>query len=240
MKACGRSDVGRVRANNEDAFAVVTERGLFVVADGMGGAAAGERASEIAVNTLVQEVRFAEGAVRCDLLRDAVELANRAILREAECDPALTGMGTTVTAALLDADQVCVINAGDSRTYRFRNGALHCITTDHTWVQQFAKDADPEALRHHPYRHVLTKAVGADEVVHPDCVQSDFLPGDILLLCSDGLHGVLEDQEIASVLAEPSTAEDLATRLIEATLERGAPDNVTVVLVVNAPTSEDA
>ena len=233
MESCGETHVGRVRSNNEDSFDSVPELGFYVVADGLGGAVAGERASKITVDTLVSEVRAAGDSLSILAVNQAIELANRNIRWEAENDLSLRGMGTTVTAALASEGRLQIVNVGDSRAYRFRQGVLECLTEDDTWLRDLAKDRtiSAEQLRRHPYRNMLTKAVGAESVVGADTLEADFCPGDILLLCSDGLHGVLEEGEINSLLNADASLQAMAGELIAATLARGAPDNVTVLLV---------
>jgi len=234
--SCGASHAGKVRANNEDCFDSVPDLGFFVVADGLGGAAAGERASALTVKTLVEEVRNAEEAPTAGAVAQAIELANKRIRWEAENDPCLEGMGCTVTAAIARRDRVEVVNAGDSRAYRFSGGKLEQLTADHTWVNAIAEASglSEAELRNHPRRHVLTKAVGAEYSVAPDTVVSEFKLGEILLLCSDGLHGVTSPDIIASTLARDGSLQDKAQWLIDATLKLGAPDNVTVMLVRHA------
>ncbi len=227
----GQTHVGMVRSNNEDSYDCVPEIGFFVVADGMGGANAGERASAIAVRTLIDQARAAGDALNAGALVEAIELANRCIRREAQNDPSLDGMGTTVTAAIIGDGKAWIVNAGDSRAYRLSDGKLECLTQDHTWVREFASSLSPEQLALHPYRHVLTKAVGAESTVNADTVEADFRPGDVLLLCSDGLHGQIPAEAIATALSSGANLEDKAANLIRSALARGAPDNVTVVLV---------
>ncbi len=236
IDSCGQTHVGRVRSNNEDSFGSVPELGFFVVADGLGGANAGERASKIAVDTLVAEVRRAGESATAKTLVEAIELANRTIRWEAENDLALDGMGTTVTAAIVRPGKAQIVNAGDSRAYRLSGGRLERLTTDHTWVQDFASamGLSQDQLKRHPYRHMLTKAVGNEAVVGADTVEADFAPGDILLLCSDGLHGVASSEVIAGALETGETMQEKAAALIEATLALGAPDNVTVLLIGEA------
>ena len=233
MESWGTSHVGRVRRNNEDAFGSVPELAFFIVADGLGGAAAGERASNATVETIIEEVRTAGAGVAVRDVVNAVELANRRIRRAAEKDPSLHGMGTTVTAAIVREGRLEIVNAGDSRAYRLRQGSLKRLTEDHTWIRELAADrsVSPEQLRKHPYRHMLTKAVGSEPVVGAETTVAEFGPNDILLLCSDGLHGVLEDEEIAAALATGGSLREKAEALVASTLDHGAPDNVTVLLV---------
>ena len=236
----GQTHVGHIRQNNEDAFDIVPELGLLVVADGMGGAAAGERASALAVTTVVSEARAAGPDLSAAIVDEAIELANRSIRREAECDPALHGMGTTVTAALVQGEFAWVVNIGDSRAYRLSGDHLAQLSTDHSWVEEYGGDLTAEQIKAHPYRHVLTRALGVDPVAFTDTSRAPFGPGDILLLCSDGLHGVVSDEMIAELLARGSSLPERASALIDAALERGGPDNVTVALAAWTEDSEVA
>lgn len=231
IECWGQTHVGLVRSNNEDSYDCVPEIGFFVVADGMGGANAGERASALAVRTLVDQARAAGNDLDAGAVVEAIELANRCIRREAQNDPVLEGMGTTVTAAVVREGRVWIVNAGDSRAYRLSGGNLECLTKDHTWVSEYAKSLTPEQLRHHPYRHVLTKAVGAESTVNADTVEADFGAGDILLICSDGLHGEVSAEVISAALASDASLEGKAATLIQSALGRGAPDNLTIVLI---------
>ncbi len=228
--------VGLVRANNEDCCDALPDLGVFVIADGLGGETCGERASKITVETLIDAAREAGPGLSVDTIYDAVELANRRIWFESENDPLLRGMGTTVTAALLQGDAVDIVNAGDSRAYRFREGKLDRLTLDHSFLRHLADafGGTEDDYRHHRDRNKLTKAVGADERVGADRVNFDFAPGDILLLSSDGLHGFVPAESISRVLGTGETLARKARGLIDETLKRGAPDNVTVVLVSHA------
>lgn len=238
MELWAETHVGNVRANNEDSFAAVLELGLLVVADGLGGAVAGERASKITVEIVVDEVRAAGEALTPGKLLEIVELANRNVLDEARNDPWLRGMATTVTAAIVREGKLLIVNAGDSRAYRFRGGELECLTEDHSWIWGLAKErgVSTHHFKDHRFRHMLTKAIGGEDVVDADTFELDFAPGDILLLSSDGLHGVLTDEEIAAILSLDKTIRSKAKELIGMTLKRGAPDNVTVVLARNSDT----
>lgn len=236
IRSFGKSHVGRVRTNNEDSFRSHPELGFFVVADGMGGAQAGERASQITVETLTQEIQQAGLEAEMPSLVEGIELANRAVRGEAQEHPELTGMGTTVVAAIVRPPRALVVNVGDSRVYLQTKDGLYCVTTDHSWVNEVGRGLglSDEQLRTHPYRNVLTKAIGAEDEVEVQALEVEFLPGDILLLCSDGLHGVAGEQALLDVLERDGTLEEKCEALIQAALDRGAPDNVTVVLVENA------
>ena len=188
----GLSDVGLVRSHNEDSYVTDREQGLFAIADGMGGAQAGETASRVAIETVVAELNQDGPEASGETLKRAVKLANRNVRREAEQNPAYEGMGTTVVAALARLSKLYIVNVGDSRCYLWTGGELFCVTTDDSWVNDVGRGLglSEEQLRVHPYRNVLTKAVGAEEDLQVTSQEIDFLPGDLLLLCSDGLHSV--------------------------------------------------
>lgn len=239
-EAAARTDPGLQRSGNEDAHLCARDAGVFGIADGMGGHPAGEVASRLAVQTLARWVsdghsrRF--GAARLQtLLRDTVTRANLVIARQAAENPAESGMGTTLTAlALVPRDGVAVLaHVGDSRAYRLRDGTLRQITVDHTWVQQQvdAGQLTESQARVHPFSSILTRALGTSIHVDVDALEVALRPGDLLLLCSDGLTAMLEDDEIRSLLASAAPPAALATRLIDAANARGGVDNITVVLV---------
>lgn len=231
----GLTHVGQVRSKNEDSFASVNEFGFHVVADGMGGAQAGERASQIVVQTMVAEMKRAGASATVDTMAEAIQLANRNIRWEAEQNPSLRGMGTTVVAVIVRSGTAYVVSVGDSRVYLRTGGELYCLTTDHSWVNEVGRGLGltDKQLKTHPFRNVLTKAVGSEDLVSVDQIEIEFAEGDTLMLCSDGLHGVAGETALANALNEHSGIKDQAGALIEASLERGAPDNVTVVLVQN-------
>ncbi len=233
MESCGKTHVGRIRRSNEDTFHTSPELGFFVVADGLGGEAAGERASSLAVQVLVAVADAAGASLTAETVAEAVVLANGRIRLAAECDPALRGMATTVTAAVVRDETADIVSVGDSRAYRLSAGKLECLTEDHTWVHDVAAatHTSPESLKNHRFRNVLTRAVGAEETVEADKVRARLEAGDILLLCSDGLHGVVPEAEIAERLTSCAAIQDKAQGLIDAAIERGAPDNVTVIVI---------
>jgi protein phosphatase len=233
ISAYGMSHVGKVRSNNEDSFAAILELGLFVVADGMGGARAGEKASRIAVETVVSEMRRAGPQAAPQDLASAVQLANQNIRREAEQHPQDSGMGTTIVAALVREPKAYIVNVGDSRGYLRSGEDLYCITSDNSWVNEIGRGLglSEEQLRSHPYRNVLTKAVGAEDQVEADTQEIHLHDGDLLLLCSDGLHGVAGENALFDVLARDASLKEKCEALIAAALDRGAPDNITAVLI---------
>jgi len=244
--AVGVTDIGRRRTSNEDAFLLDDELGLYVVADGMGGHAAGEVASREAVDTVMGMVRrghetverFAregptEDNVRAvqRLLESAVQAATYMVFAIAENDPDQKGMGTTVSALLLTADHGVIAQVGDSRIYLLREGQVYQLTEDHTLVAWQVKQgiiSEAEAALS-PHKNVITRAVGSRDYVQVDTHCIEIGAGDRFLLCSDGLHGYLSEQEIAPILA--LGAQLAANRLIELANSRGGRDNITAVVV---------
>jgi protein phosphatase len=228
------SDPGRVRHNNEDATLVLGDLGLFAVADGMGGHAAGEVASRLAIDTLVATVRGAGGAIDAGRLASAFERANHAILERTAHDPATRGMGTTLSVLAVNGtgDHALVAHIGDSRLYRWRDGRLDQLTRDHTWVQEHmdAGVLTPDQARNHPFASVLTRVLGTTATAEPDIDRIAIEPGDVYLLCTDGLTGMLEAEAITAILSSDLTLEDTATALIDAANRNGGGDNVSVVL----------
>ena len=233
IKTCGISDVGLVRSHNEDSLVVDDELGLYAVADGMGGALAGETASRIAIETLVAEVgRDGREASASTLVR-AVELANRNVRWEADHNAAYQGMGTTLVAVLVRLPEIHLVNVGDSRAYQWSQEELSQLTDDDSWAAQVGKGLGltTQQLKSHPYRNVLTRAVGADEKLEVRAQEISVAAGDVLLLCSDGLHGVASDGQLAEILSRDEPLEARCQALIDAALANGAPDNATAVLI---------
>lgn len=225
------SHPGSVRDHNEDSYAF-GER-LAVIADGVGGHAAGEVASALVVKAF-DELRAATGPVREPQrrLREAVTAANEAIAADSAANPEHEGMGSTVTALLFGDETVNLVHAGDSRAYRFRGGELRRMTRDDSYVQMLVDDgviAEDEVATH-PYRSVVTKAL-LGEPVDPSVSRSLIEPGDRYLICSDGLSDVVSEDDIADVLRDVADGDDACEALIRRTLAAGAPDNVTVVIV---------
>lgn len=226
-----RSDTGQVRPHNEDAVwprpgAGDSEETIIVaVADGMGGHVGGEIASRTAIETATSVGGAA--AIR-------VQAANLAVLDEAGQRPRLAGMGTTLTLAIISADgSVELGHVGDSRAYLRRNGDLEMITEDHSYIAEMmaAGRLTPEEAEVHPYRSVVTRAIGLEPSVEVDTLEIDLEAGDRLLLCSDGLTGMLDDATIEEILGRHADPEDAAAALVEAANEQGGEDNITVVVV---------
>jgi serine/threonine protein phosphatase PrpC len=238
-QAAGATDVGRVRKGNEDSFLVDVERGVFLVADGMGGHAAGEIASAVATQAVGGTLR--EGVDRglqadalVERMVESFRLADDAIERHVEQNPATKGMGTTVTVCVLCTDGTYRMgHIGDSRAYLMRDGKLSQVTTDHTWVQREVDEGrlTPSGARRHRLSHILTRALGATPSDVPDVLSGQLVPGDKLLLCTDGLTGMIGDRLIAGVLRLEIRLEDRVAELIRMANERGGRDNITAVLL---------
>lgn len=223
-----RTDIGRVREHNEDSL--VVKPPLYVVCDGMGGHAAGEVASEIAVNVIAQHAPRTADATA---LGAAVEEANLAIIRAAHEGRGREGMGTTCTAAMLENERLVIAQVGDSRTYLLHNGNLQQITRDHSLMADYieAGKITPEEARVHPQRSVITRALGSDPYMQPDLFEINVETGDRLLLCSDGLTTMLEDDEIAYTLSTNRDPQACADALVNNAIDAGGFDNVTVIVV---------
>jgi protein phosphatase len=228
------SHIGRVRATNQDSGYAGTH--LFLVADGMGGHAGGDVASSLATQTVtaVADERFETIEIARERLVEAIKTSAAELVEAVRQHPDLTGMGTTVSALLRHNNHVVIAHIGDSRVYRFRRGVLEQITTDHTFVQKLVETGriSAEEALVHPRRNVLMRVLGDfDGSVDIDSAVVDTEPGDRWLLCSDGLCGFVPETAIAQVLATEPDAAKAAERLIALTLDRGAPDNVTIVIV---------
>ena len=241
MVASGGTDVGRVREGNEDAYLVAES--VFAVADGMGGHLAGEIASARALGP----IEALDGRVFSDpgdadaALRDAVVEANEIVSRMAEEEPAYRGMGTTLTAAMIEGRRLHIAHVGDSRAYLLRAGRFNQLTDDHTLVQHLidAGQISRQEAASHPQRSIITRAIGVSRDIEVDSMTVDVEPGDQILLCSDGLTGVLEDDEIAGELRSGDDAEAIIGRLIGAANARGGPDNITLVILRCDPDGPD-
>jgi protein phosphatase len=233
------TDVGRQRQGNEDSF--LEKSPLFAVADGMGGARAGEVASRVAVERL-SEGGEADGSPE-EHLAEVTREANREIYEMAQDDSALAGMGTTLTAALVTGREVAIGHVGDSRVYRFRDGELERLTQDHSLVEEFVRQGKltPEEAENHPQRSIITRALGPEPEVEVETYTHAARDGDVYLLCSDGLTGMVPEKRIAEILRESDSLDDAAHRLIDAANENGGKDNITAVLfrLADAGAEED-
>jgi len=242
-----RTDVGRVRENNEDAFKVAAPQNLFVVSDGMGGEAHGEVASELAVETVVQhgieslsdpELPYSTQANttlsdRTNRLASAVHLANARIHAAGVKHPEQFGMGATVVAVWLDGNQLSVAHVGDSRVYLMRAGDFRQITGDHSLVAEQVRYGllTPEQAENSHYSNVLTRALGPHTDVEVDAAEYPLQEGDTLLLCTDGLTRMVNDASISKALRAAASAQKAAEALVDAANENGGNDNITVVVV---------
>ncbi|NPV58890.1 MAG: Stp1/IreP family PP2C-type Ser/Thr phosphatase [Actinobacteria bacterium] len=229
MRYAALSDTGRVREINEDSYHA--DGRLFIVADGMGGHRGGEIASAVAIDGFLS---FEEENRRLPPLRrlsEGIAAANRAVLEMAERNPELEGMGTTFTTMLVEGG-VFLGHVGDSRAYMWRDGDLRLVTRDHSLVERMVREGyiSPSEARHHPQRNVILRALGIAGGLEIDLDELDVRPGDRMLLCSDGLSGCVEDDEIESMISA-GDLEACCRSLVEAANARGGPDNITVVLV---------
>jgi len=226
------TDVGLVRTANEDYFRLLPEIGLFILADGMGGARGGGIASRMAVDTVAEEMLRVPKPDASSLMA-AVEIEHQQVRAQAWRDPELTGMGTTLVAALINEDEVAIVSVGDSRAYKFGAGAFNLITEDQTWVQEVGipLGLSDAALRTHPMRHRLTMAVGIDADLESRYYGTVLRTGTGVLLSSDGLHGLVSDKELAAIVNRTTLPlEQRCAELIQAARNRGGPDNITAVL----------
>lgn len=243
-----RTDPGLLREVNEDSYGLLAGpqaglppgSGVYIVADGLGGHAAGDVASRLAVETILQACAHTSSwGHPHDLLRDAIEEANNAVYRRARQDAALAEMGTTVVAALILDDMLMLANVGDSRAYLVREGELQQLTRDHSWVAKAVEDGvlTREQARHHPDRNVIYRSLGAASSVDVQTYEYRLQAGDRILLCTDGLTDVVPDALIAELCTTPDV-DEAADRLISAANNRGGPDNITATLI--AVSSGDA
>lgn len=247
IKACGLSDVGKKRKHNEDAFSSDVSERLFIVADGMGGHAAGEVASKITVETIgefIAATRQKEEATwpfkynheldfNSNRLAVAIEKANERVMAAVAAQPWLKGMGTTVVAGLLNEKILSLAHVGDSRAYLLRDGQLSRLTDDHSWVheQVAAGILTEEEAKTHPLKNVVTRALGGGPSVSPDLQELVFSSGDRFLFCSDGLTTMVSDEEIRDAAMSIADPEGLCHTLVDMANEKGGVDNVTVVVV---------
>ena len=239
MRAGGVSDPGRVREQNQDVFAVREELGLVVLADGMGGSRAGGVAAEMAVEAALEHLEplCKHGPLAPSQLAAALKLANERVVGMASAISSYRGMGTTLVVLTVDGTKGYVAHVGDSRAYRFRDGAFAQVTKDHSLVQEWVDTGviAPEEARNAPNRNIVTRAIGAKPTLEPEVTEMDIAPNDLLLLCSDGLTGMLTDDQIEWQLQTAVKDGDwdlpaTAGALVEAANRAGGMDNVTVAL----------
>ena len=245
---CGaRTDLGRVRKNNEDSYQILPALNLYVLSDGMGGEAHGEVASNLAIETVIAHCQHAENdretpifgqplpdvTERTNRLNSAIQLANRKVFEMAEANPEQRGMGATIVAAWIDGQRLSLAHVGDSRAYLLRAGSFDQLTADHSLVAEKVRvgiltqqEADASELQ-----SVLTRAVGTSPEVQVDVDEQMVLAGDSLLLCSDGLTRMVTDPEIASTLLTSTSAQEAADRLVELANDNGGLDNVSAIVI---------
>lgn len=247
FSCAARTDVGVVRSGNEDTYLMAADRGLFIVADGMGGHAAGEVASEMATRLIAEEFRPVRGMSDDELMAQmvgAIRGSNEAIFRRTLEELDKRGMGTTVTVMALLPRRYLIGQVGDSRAYLLRGGVLSQLTKDHSYVQEQvdAGRLTPEDARTHPYANVITRCVGSSGDVVPDLYFGTLEAGDLILLASDGLTGMLEDEQVREIMMMDDDLEAMVDHLIAGANARGGLDNITVVLMrieeVSPPTGE--
>jgi serine/threonine protein phosphatase PrpC len=238
LSVAARTDIGMIRAGNEDNFYADANpfRGLFIVADGMGGHAAGEVASEMAVQIVTRElagVRSVKEEGVVDRVAQALRTANQAIFARTLQEVDKQGMGTTASVLLLAGTQYLIGQVGDSRVYLLRDGQLRQITKDHSYVQEQvdAGFLTPEQARYHPYSNVITRCVGASESVEPDVYIGDVRAGDVFLVASDGLTGMVDDRRLQQLLLSRASPGRLVDALISEANGRGGLDNITAIVV---------
>lgn len=249
MEWFGLTDRGRVRPTNQDIYQIEAREDnqtvLLVVCDGMGGANAGNVASRFAAQSFMEAARGAlketlDATKRQTLLTHALVQANDTVFSLAGRQPEFRGMGTTLVAALVQDDQVTVLNVGDSRAYLFDGTRLHQLTEDHSYVEEMRRqgritEAD---ARTHPQKNLITRAVGVEPDVDGDLFEARLAPGEILLLCSDGLTGMVEDEKIAQTLKDAKTLALAGDALLTLALEGGGRDNITVALFTRGAEEE--
>lgn len=247
FEAYGKTDVGRLRSNNEDNFLVDESLELFIVADGMGGHSAGEVASKLAVDVVRDSMkRFIQdgqkaiiGKVNPDVgertnqLGSSIRLSNQFIHESAKAHPHQQGMGTTLDCVLLHKDKLCVGHIGDSRVYLVRQGKLHMLTQDHSLVEEQVRQGllKPEEAEKSHLKHILTRALGVDENAEVDLFEVPCYDGDLVISCTDGLMKMVSDEEISKTVLQMKTPKMIVEHLIDLANVAGGVDNVTVVAV---------
>jgi PPM family protein phosphatase len=253
MEFGARSDPGRVRENNEDSFRLAPELGLFVLSDGMGGLEAGEIASKLAVETVVEHCEQAETdpslavfgkhiegvSDACNRMASAVRLANTAIYENARNRGGKAAMGATIVVLRVFEDSVCIAHVGDSRAYLLRAGQFDQLTEDHSFVADQVRRGvlTPEEASRSRMHNVLTRALGIDPTVDVDVTEELLMDGDVFLVCSDGLFRELSNTQITGILGETDDPQRAASRLVDLANQAGGGDNITVIVLRNSPKS---
>jgi PPM family protein phosphatase len=238
--AAALTDVGRKRASNEDSFGFSVEHGAYVVCDGMGGAAAGEIASSLAVGEVLrllenrnENTEGTEAETLPAMAEQAVHAANEVVFSRAQGDDKLSGMGTTLVVLVAEKDHLWLLNVGDSRCYRLRNQCLEQLTMDHSLVEELVRlgRMTPDEALNSPLRNVITRALGTQSSITPDVFELEAESGDLYLLCSDGLPREISDETIESILKMELSLDELCAELVNAAKKAGGNDNITCVLV---------
>ena len=250
IRSHGVSDVGCVRAVNEDRILIDDALDLYIVADGMGGHSHGEMAAELGIAAMQHYIESSRDrldvtwpfgynfdiSVDANRMTTAVQLANRQVWRQAEQAPEYGGMGTTIAAVLVNDNKATVGNVGDSRVYLHRNGTLRLLTADDTWLRAISGRGTTNVdLSKHPLRNFLTQAAGSKDVVEVHTMEEELSEGDLILICSDGLHGVVPEAEMVATIASGQPIADVGARLVQLARAAGGPDNISVVLLEFAP-----
>ncbi len=231
LAAAGLSDVGRERDHNEDSYAVESSVDLYVVADGMGGHQAGEVASALAIATVVDFVQAHRTGDQLAVLADAAREANKRVIDEGARNRRRKGMGSTLVGIIRDGDDMGIVHVGDSRCYRFRGGKLERMTRDHSLIEELAGDDPIAHAALGGYSNVITRAIGTAPDTEPETRREKLADGDVYLLCSDGLSGVVKDPDIAKIIARGGDLAERCRELVQAANEGGGPDNISTVLV---------
>jgi serine/threonine protein phosphatase PrpC len=247
IQAAGKTDIGLVRTNNEDNFGFDLRRGIFVVCDGMGGAAAGEVASKIAVDTVLEYVGNDSGQAESPILGrkfegvseyagslgNAIQLANQAIQEAAAQNPSRSGMGSTIVAVCVHGMFFSIANVGDSRIYLARGGSIQQLTSDHSLVMEQVRRGlmTVEEAEKSEMQNVIVRVLGSEESVEPDLEDHEFTAGDVLLLCSDGMSRYVKEQKMLEVMSDVRSLDEACDELIEAAKSGGSDDNITCLLV---------
>ncbi len=235
MKYAVKTDIGH-RAHNEDSYLLPPDgcsTCLFAVADGMGGHAAGALASKLLVDGLSANPGKFKPDREIKELKNMIERINLNVYETSENDKTLQGMGSTLVCALMLGDKYIAANVGDSRLYHYNGETIKRVTTDHSFVEQLVMQGaiTREEARIHPQRNIITRAMGVSPTVDIDVFEHDWHPGDILLLCSDGLHGPVEEDEIVSILQSGQTLDEMCETLTQSALDNGGTDNITLILI---------
>lgn len=238
MNTFSITDTGRVRTSNQDCVfceenAIGSFPNLFIVADGMGGHRAGDTASRMCVEEVVRQIQTTDRKTPVSVFEQAVDTANQAIYRRAAENVELAGMGTTMVGATVEDGTAYIVNVGDSRLYQMRD-TLQQITVDHSLVEEMVQSGEiqKDEMRTHPNKNIITRALGTDTSVRPDCFEIEVKEGDVLLLCSDGLTNMLEDTKIEEIVREHAgDLEQAGASLVEQANEAGGKDNISVILI---------